>query len=76
MSDTTTPARSVSSSSQISVLWVSVSNSDPMMQVAAATPMTYVSPRTGRQYVVIQAGGHYAFPGPQAAAIMAFALPK
>ena len=44
--------------------------------VAAATPMTYVSPKDGRQYVVIAAGGHYGIPGPQAAAILAFALPK
>ncbi|MCB2079391.1 MAG: PQQ-binding-like beta-propeller repeat protein [Novosphingobium sp.] len=44
--------------------------------VAAATPMTYVSPKTGRQYVVIAAGGHYGLPGPPAAAIMAFALPR
>lgn len=42
--------------------------------VAAATPMTYVAPN-GRQYVVIASGGHYGLPGPQAAAIMAFALP-
>jgi len=43
--------------------------------IAAATPISYVSPRDGRQYVVIAAGGHYALPGPQAGAIMAFALP-
>ncbi|MCB2075972.1 MAG: PQQ-binding-like beta-propeller repeat protein [Novosphingobium sp.] len=44
--------------------------------VAAATPMTYVSARDGRQYVVIAAGGHYGIPGPQASAILAFALPQ
>jgi membrane-bound PQQ-dependent dehydrogenase (glucose/quinate/shikimate family) len=43
--------------------------------VAAATPMTYVA-SNGRQYVVIASGGHYGLPGPQAAAIMAFALPR
>lgn len=43
--------------------------------VGGATPMTYVSPKTGRQYVVIAAGGHFGIPGPHAAALMAFALP-
>lgn len=43
--------------------------------VAAATPMSYVA-EDGRQYVIIAAGGHYGIPGPQAAAILAFALPK
>jgi membrane-bound PQQ-dependent dehydrogenase (glucose/quinate/shikimate family) len=43
--------------------------------VAAAMPISYVSPRTGRQYVVIAAGGHFAIPGPSASAIMAYALP-
>ena len=43
--------------------------------VGAASPMTYVSPRTGRQYVVIAAGGHYGIPGPSGAAILAYALP-
>lgn len=43
--------------------------------VAAAMPISYVSPRTGRQYVVIAAGGHFAIPGPKASAIMAYALP-
>ncbi len=44
--------------------------------VAAATPMTYVSSRTGRQYVVIAAGGHYGIPGPPGGAVLAFALPQ
>jgi len=44
--------------------------------IAAATPMSYVSPTDGRQYVVIASGGHFALPGPNAGAIMAFALPK
>ncbi len=44
--------------------------------VAAANPMSYVSPRTGRQYVVIAAGGHYGITGPPAGAVLAFALPR
>ena len=45
--------------------------------VAAATPMSYVSPTTGRQYVVIAAGGHYGIPGPTVAgSVIAFALPR
>lgn len=44
--------------------------------VGAAMPISYVSPRTGRQYIVIAAGGHFAIPGPDANAIVAFALPK
>jgi quinoprotein glucose dehydrogenase len=44
--------------------------------VAAATPMSYVSPRTGRQYVVIAVGGHYGITGPPAGAVLAFALPQ
>lgn len=43
--------------------------------VGAAMPVSYVSPRTGKQYVVIAAGGHFAIPGPKASAIMAYALP-
>ncbi|MFN3817833.1 PQQ-binding-like beta-propeller repeat protein [Blastomonas sp.] len=43
--------------------------------VGAAMPISYVSPKTGRQYVVIAAGGHFAVPGPHASAIMAYALP-
>jgi quinoprotein glucose dehydrogenase len=44
--------------------------------VAVATPMSYVSPTTGRQYVVIAAGGHYGIPGPSiAGSVIAFALP-
>jgi len=44
--------------------------------VGAANPISYVSPRTGRQYVVIAAGGHFAIPGPHASAVMAYALPE
>lgn len=44
--------------------------------VAAASPMSYVSPESGRQYVLIAAGGHYGLPGPAAGAVLAFALPE
>jgi quinoprotein glucose dehydrogenase len=44
--------------------------------IGAANPVSYVSPKTGRQYVVIAAGGHFSMPGPHAAAIMAYALPQ
>ncbi|WP_052223517.1 outer membrane protein assembly factor BamB family protein [Novosphingobium malaysiense] len=44
--------------------------------VGAANPISYVSPKTGRQYVVIAAGGHFSIPGPHASAIMAYALPQ
>jgi membrane-bound PQQ-dependent dehydrogenase (glucose/quinate/shikimate family) len=44
--------------------------------IAAATPMTFRSARTGRQYVVIAAGGHPALPGPPGSSILAFALPE
>jgi membrane-bound PQQ-dependent dehydrogenase (glucose/quinate/shikimate family) len=45
--------------------------------VAAATPMSYVSSTTGRQYVVVAAGGHYGIPGPPiAGSVIAFALPR
>lgn len=43
--------------------------------VAAATPMSYVSP-TGRQYIVIASGGHYGIPGPVGGSVLAFALPR
>ncbi|MBL8771151.1 MAG: PQQ-binding-like beta-propeller repeat protein, partial [Phenylobacterium sp.] len=48
---------------------------------AAATPMTYVSPRTGKQYVVISAGGARLGPGGPAPSqdksdyVIAYALP-
>jgi glucose dehydrogenase len=44
--------------------------------VGASMPISYVSPRTGRQYIVIAAGGHFAIPGPDASAIVAYALPE
>jgi quinate dehydrogenase (quinone) len=37
--------------------------------------MTYVSPKTGRQYVVVSAGGAAQF-GPKGDYVIAFALPK
>ncbi|TGD71307.1 membrane-bound PQQ-dependent dehydrogenase, glucose/quinate/shikimate family [Mangrovimicrobium sediminis] len=43
--------------------------------VGAATPMTYTAP-SGRQFVVIAAGGHPGIPGPSAAAVLAYALPR
>lgn len=50
--------------------------SAPLPAVAAATPMSYVSARTGRQYVIIAAGGHYGIPGPPGGSVLAFALPR
>jgi quinoprotein glucose dehydrogenase len=45
-------------------------------QAGQATPMTYLSPASGRQFVVTSAGGH-AFLGTKPGdAIFAFALPK
>lgn len=41
-----------------------------------ATPMTYRSPKTGRQYIVICAGGHHGLGTTQGDYIVAFALPK
>ena len=40
-----------------------------------ATPMTYVSRKTGRQYVVIAAGGHQFMHTDLGDALQAFALP-
>lgn len=42
--------------------------------IAAATPMSFRS-KSGRQFVVIAAGGHPALPGPSGNSILAFALP-
>jgi quinoprotein glucose dehydrogenase len=41
-----------------------------------ATPMTYWSDKSGRQFVVIAAGGHPAFATVQSDALIAYALPK
>jgi len=43
--------------------------------IGAATPMTYRSPNTGRQYVVIAAGGHPGLPGPVGGSLIAYTLP-
>jgi membrane-bound PQQ-dependent dehydrogenase (glucose/quinate/shikimate family) len=40
-----------------------------------ATPMTFVSPKTGKQYVVIAAGGNYAIGTKMGDYIVAYALP-
>jgi len=42
---------------------------------AHATPITYRGPKTGKQYVVIAAGGGGFFEGPGADDLIAFALP-
>lgn len=41
-----------------------------------ATPMTYVSERSGRQYVVVMAGGHRSLGTRIGDALIAYALPK
>jgi len=43
--------------------------------VAAANPMTYVSGKTGRQYVVVASSDHPGLGGAKAAAVLAYALP-
>ncbi len=43
--------------------------------IAAATPMTFISRETGRQYVVIAAGGHPGLGGPQTGTLLAYVLP-
>jgi glucose dehydrogenase len=40
-----------------------------------ATPMIYRSKCTGRQYVLVAAGGHLSISGPTEASFQAFALP-
>jgi quinoprotein glucose dehydrogenase len=40
-----------------------------------ATPMTFISPKTGKQYVVIAAGGNYAIQTKTGDYIMAYTLP-
>lgn len=44
--------------------------------IGAATPMTFRSARSGRQFVVIAAGGHPGLPGPAGSSLLAFALPE
>jgi quinoprotein glucose dehydrogenase len=40
-----------------------------------ATPMSYVSDKTGRQYVVVMAGGHHSLGTKMGDSLMAYALP-
>jgi quinoprotein glucose dehydrogenase/quinate dehydrogenase (quinone) len=49
--------------------------SAPLPNSAQANPMTYVSPRSGRQFVVIAAGGHPRLQMPAGDTLVAFALP-
>lgn len=41
-----------------------------------ATPMTYISPKSGRQFVVVAAGGHFAMGGEMGDHIIAYRLPR
>jgi quinoprotein glucose dehydrogenase len=41
-----------------------------------ATPMSYVSDKSGKQYVVIMAGGHGSLGTKMGDSLMAFALPE
>lgn len=50
--------------------------SAPLPTSAQANPMTYVSPRSGRQFVVIAAGGHPRLQMPAGDTLVAFALPQ
>jgi len=43
---------------------------------AMATPMTYVSPSSGRQFIVTVAGGHRALLSPVGDYVLAFAIPE
>jgi membrane-bound PQQ-dependent dehydrogenase (glucose/quinate/shikimate family) len=43
---------------------------------AGATPMTYLSKKSGRQFVVISGSGHPALKGPHEGHIMAFTVPS
>ena len=47
-----------------------------MLTVGNATPMTYLSPSGGRQFVVIAAGGSKWANSGTGAYIVAYALPK
>lgn len=41
-----------------------------------ATPMTYISPKSGRQFVIVAAGGHGAMGGKLGDHIIAYSLPR
>jgi quinoprotein glucose dehydrogenase len=47
----------------------------PLPAGGQATPMTYLSARSGRQFVVIAAGGHGGLQTPQGDYVVAYALP-
>jgi quinoprotein glucose dehydrogenase len=49
--------------------------SDRLPVAGNATPMTYLGTRTGRQFVVIAAGGHLMLEAPNGDSIIAYALP-
>lgn len=49
---------------------------DDLPAGAHATPMTYLSPASGRQFVVIAAGGHAALRSAPGNYVIAYALPK
>lgn len=48
----------------------------PLPAGGHATPMTYISPKTGRQYVVIAAGGNASLHSGSGDYVKAYALPK
>ena len=41
-----------------------------------STPMTYISPKSGRQFVVLSTGSLHGLGRPDGATLMAYALPK
>ena len=49
---------------------------DKLPTVGAAVPMTYVSPKSGRQFVVIVAGGYSGMDTPEHTSVVAYALPQ
>ncbi len=53
------------------VLW-----EDRLPAGAHANPMTYYSDRSGRQFVVVAASGHYQFANGQSDLLIAYALPR
>jgi membrane-bound PQQ-dependent dehydrogenase (glucose/quinate/shikimate family) len=50
--------------------------SAPLPTGGHATPMTYISPKSGRQFIVIAAGGNASLQTPAGDHVVAFALPK
>jgi glucose dehydrogenase len=45
-------------------------------EAGIATPMSYRLSATGKQYVVIAAGGHWGLPSAEGAYLVAFSLPN